>query len=298
MVARKISATEAGLPYFEVLELEKSANTFSLESHTRAKEALERGLEMSEPGFNIFVVGEDRSGRMTATLAFLEEEMAKRPPPPDWLYLNNFLQENQPHAFPLPSGLGKVFKTRLNSLISQIREGLVYAFDQEKMQGIIKSQTEQLNADILEKLNNLRSEAHDAGLEINQTQQGLVIVNSEKLAKATSESKNSSEEDGEDVNIRVQELEYKISQFTEWVTGEQIKIQQSSQNLGRKIADATISMLVKDLKEEFSEIQSICDWLDELQMDATENFHLFLPPQSNQANHPGYELPERRYAVN
>ena len=298
MVSRKISATEAGLPYFELVELEKSANIFSLESHTRAKEALKRGLEMSEPGFNIFVVGEDRSGRMTATLAFLEEEMAKRPPPPDWLYLNNFSQENQPHAFPLPSGLGKVFKTRLNSLISQIREGLVYAFDQEKMQGIIKSQTEQLNADILEKLENLRSEAHDAGLEINQTQQGLFIVNSEKKAKANSESKNSSEEDGEGVNIRVQALEYKISQFTEWVTEEQIKIQQSSQSLGRKIADAAISMLVKDLKEEFSEIQSICDWLDELQMDATENFHLFLPPRNNQTNHPGYELPERRYAVN
>lgn len=39
MVARKISATEAGLPYFEVLELEKSANTFSLESHTRGKDS-------------------------------------------------------------------------------------------------------------------------------------------------------------------------------------------------------------------------------------------------------------------
>ena len=296
MVSRKISATEAGLPYFEVLELEKSANTFSLESHTRAKEALERGLEMSEPGFNIFVVGEDRSGRMTATLAFLEEEMAKRPPPPDWLYLNNFLQENQPHAFPLPSGLGKAFKKRLNSLISQIREGLVYAFDQEQIQGMLKAQKEQLNAEIFEKLEKLRSEAHDAGLEINQTQQGIFVVNSEQKAKA--KSKNSPEEDSEGVDIRVQELEYKISQFTKWATGEQIKIQQSSQSLGRKIADATISMLIKNLKEEFSEIHSICNWLDELQMDATEHFHLFLPPSSNQTNHPGYEPPERRYAVN
>ena len=296
MVSRKISATEAGLPYFELVELEKSANIFSLESHTRAKEALKRGLEMSEPGFNIFVVGEDRSGRMTATLAFLEEEMAKRPPPPDWLYLNNFSQENQPHAFPLPSGLGKAFKKRLNSLIPQIREGLVYAFDQEQIQGMLKAQKEQLNAEIFEKLEKLRSEAHDAGLEINQTQQGIFVVNSEQKAKA--KSKNSPEEDSEGVDIRVQELEYKISQFTKWATGEQIKIQQSSQSLGRKIADATISMLIKNLKEEFSEIHSICNWLDELQMDATEHFHLFLPPSSNQTNHPGYEPPERRYAVN
>ena len=296
MVSRKISATEAGLPYFELVELEKSANIFSLESHTRAKEALKRGLEMSEPGFNIFVVGEDRSGRMTATLAFLEEEMAKRPPPPDWLYLNNFSQENQPHAFPLPSGLGKAFKKRLNSLIPQIREGLVYAFDQEQIQGMLKAQKEQLNAEIFEKLEKLRSEAHDAGLEINQTQQGIFVVNSEQKAKA--KSKNSPEEDSEGVDIRVQELEYKISQFTKWATGEQIKIQQSSQSLGRKIADATISMLIKNLKEEFSEIHSICNWLDELQMDATEHFHLFLPPSSNQTNHPGYEPPEQRYAVN
>ena len=43
---------------------------FSLASHARAKEALEFGLSTAEPGFNIFVAGADRSGRLTQTMAF------------------------------------------------------------------------------------------------------------------------------------------------------------------------------------------------------------------------------------
>ena len=75
MALTKIPAAEAGMPDFPFAPPLPEPDVFSLSSHARAKEALELGLQMREPGFNVFVVGDDRSGRMTATLKFLKDEM-------------------------------------------------------------------------------------------------------------------------------------------------------------------------------------------------------------------------------
>ncbi|UNM06599.1 MAG: AAA family ATPase [Holosporaceae bacterium] len=32
------------------------------------------------------------------------------PPPDDWIYLNNFQQENRPKYYAFPAGIGKEFK--------------------------------------------------------------------------------------------------------------------------------------------------------------------------------------------
>ena len=68
---RTLPASELGLPRF-AFERAAQAEVFDLESHARAREALDFGLSVAGIGFNIFVIGEDRVGRMTATLAYLD----------------------------------------------------------------------------------------------------------------------------------------------------------------------------------------------------------------------------------
>jgi len=89
MAARELTASEVGLPQFSFARTSR-VEVFDLDSHARAREALDFGLNVSGVGFNIFVVGEDRAGRMTATLTYLNEALAKRSPPNDWVYLNYF----------------------------------------------------------------------------------------------------------------------------------------------------------------------------------------------------------------
>src|SRR6185369_220221 len=66
MAARELTANEVGLPQF-IFAQTSHVEVFDLDSHARAREALDFGLNVSGVGFNIFVVGEDRAGRMTAT---------------------------------------------------------------------------------------------------------------------------------------------------------------------------------------------------------------------------------------
>ena len=105
MTARKLTAAEVDLPIAESLTY-GSGETFALSSHGRARQALELGLLDTDSGFNVFVLGEDQSGRMTSTLAFVQEQVTTRPPPDDWLYLNNFQAPGRPLPVRLPAGSG------------------------------------------------------------------------------------------------------------------------------------------------------------------------------------------------
>ena len=89
MTVTVLTTEEAGLPAFDI-NLTESADVCYRSSHERAREAIEFGLSIDDPGYNVFVVGEDRSGRMTAIMSFLRQHCADPQPAHDWVYLNNF----------------------------------------------------------------------------------------------------------------------------------------------------------------------------------------------------------------
>src|SRR6185312_3539542 len=95
MSTTKLQADAVGISRFTAKPV-MGAGVFDLTSHARAREALDFGLSVGALGFNIFVVGEDRSARMSATLAYLDAAMEKRPTPADWIYLNNFRHPDRP----------------------------------------------------------------------------------------------------------------------------------------------------------------------------------------------------------
>ncbi|MGY8961062.1 MAG: Lon-like protease helical domain-containing protein, partial [Alphaproteobacteria bacterium] len=140
--------------------------------HTRAREALEFGLGVTDPGFNIFVVGEDRSGRMTATLAYLERHLEGQPPPNDWVYLNNFRRQHRPRALPLPPGVGRKFRDRLAQLVPQLREALTTALGGDDHQNQVRRESKNLQRTVSATIEALRNEARALGLDIVQTEQG------------------------------------------------------------------------------------------------------------------------------
>jgi len=63
MTITVLTAEEVGLPAFEV-NLTETADVCHRSGHERACEAIEFGLSIDDPGYNVFVVGEDQSGRI------------------------------------------------------------------------------------------------------------------------------------------------------------------------------------------------------------------------------------------
>ena len=64
----------------------------------RAVQALQFGISMQRPGYNVFVMGEPGTGRFSYVQRYLTEQAKQRPTPSDWLYVNHFNEMREPHA--------------------------------------------------------------------------------------------------------------------------------------------------------------------------------------------------------
>lgn len=62
----------------------------------RAVEALQFGVAMPRPGYNVFVMGEPGTGRFSFVKRYLKAEGKRLQTPSDWVYVNHFDEPREP----------------------------------------------------------------------------------------------------------------------------------------------------------------------------------------------------------
>jgi Cdc6-like AAA superfamily ATPase len=75
----------------------------------RAVRAIQLGLSMNFPGYNIFVAGEPGTGRSTTVRFLLRDVYPYRPTPNDVAYVYNFQKPDMPLALRMPPEKGANF---------------------------------------------------------------------------------------------------------------------------------------------------------------------------------------------
>ena len=76
----------------------------------RAEAAARFGLEIDQPGYHLFVLGEVGSGRTSLLRQAMQAAAALRPAPPDLCYLHHFDTPERPRALRLPAGQGRLLR--------------------------------------------------------------------------------------------------------------------------------------------------------------------------------------------
>lgn len=100
----------------------------------RALSAMEFGLAIARPGYNIYVAGLTGTGKSTIMKAYIQKNIQERQAkeglfrPDDWCYLYNFADPDRPTIVRLAQGNGKSFKGQVGSLLQRLREELSKAF--------------------------------------------------------------------------------------------------------------------------------------------------------------------------
>src|SRR3989338_148160 len=86
----------------------------------RAVEALQFGVAMPRPGYNVFVMGEPGTGRFSFVKRYLKAEGKRLQTPADWVYVNNFDEPREQRALELPAGSAGAFIADINLLIDNL----------------------------------------------------------------------------------------------------------------------------------------------------------------------------------
>jgi len=298
MPLRTLTMEEVGLPDFDPGD-RQDGSPFDLSSHSRAREALETGLAMRDPGFNVFVVGEDRSGRMTETLAYLTKALKDRPIPDDWVYLNNFRRSHRPRPVRLPPGVGRTFRDAMARTIPSLRDALVQAFGGEEFQESVERAGEQVRDTVNAEIEALRQEAREARMTIVQTPQGMMIAALNEEDKPVG-IETLEEDRRSEVQEKAQEFGSRLADIMRRMAELQSELADDVIQMRRQAADLAVGAMIDPLLARFGKYTGLNRWLISMREDVLDNLILFQPaaPSAPGMQTEPKEPPERRYAVN
>ncbi|MGR8931584.1 MAG: Lon protease family protein [Gammaproteobacteria bacterium] len=119
---------------------------------SRAQAALAFGVAMKAPGYNIFVMGESGTGRLSMVSHYLSGYADKQEAPLSYAYVENFENPREPVTVELPSGEGHNFAKDIEKLIDDILATFPAAFEspsyQQKKTAIERRFNQRYNAAI------------------------------------------------------------------------------------------------------------------------------------------------------
>ena len=124
----------------------------------RAVEALQFGVAMPRPGYNVYVMGEPGTGRFSFVRRYLRAEGKRLHTPADWLYINNFDEPREPRVLKLEPGSAAAFIADINQLIDNLLATFPAVFEhpsfQQKKSAIDRAFNQRYDKalDVIEKL--------------------------------------------------------------------------------------------------------------------------------------------------
>ncbi len=171
MLSPTVDPTQLG--FEDTSELEPLTDIIGQE---RAVEALEFGLSMKSPGYNLYVSGPVGTGKATLVRQMVTRLAQATQAPSDWCYVNNFNDAYHPKAIRLGPGNGPVFARDMEEFVKVARVELPRAFESENYEKRKNEITEVVQRRREGLLAELQREAGDLGFSIEATPVGIASV--------------------------------------------------------------------------------------------------------------------------
>jgi len=237
----------------------------------RALRAIDFGLDVRGPGFNVFVLGYGGSGRMTTAERALVEHAAEQPTPGDWVYVHNFKDPLRPRAMRLPAGRARPLKQDMIGLVNFLKSDLRRTFEAEGYQRAATQLVRALDNQRAALLQEFDQRARPQGFTLARSeQQGLFVApigpqgepaTSEELAALSDEQRAALEQtqpavedDFNAVMRRAHDLE--------------LEARAKLQELDRQTAASTIDPLLDQLIVRYqADCPEVADYLEETRGD-------------------------------
>ena len=248
----------------------------------RGIKALEFGLNVDVKGYNLYIEGPGGVGKTKYTRNYLHKIATKKRVPPDWCYIYNFENPNEPIAVSLPAGQGKEFKDSMDGFIKEIKRDIKSTFsndDFEKEKDLIKKEFEAKRETLM---NKLAKDALKFGFQVKSAQNGIYMtpvldgkaLSEDEFDKLDDEIKNQYEKKSEVVQEMIMDA---ITQIKEIERASDKKISEWQSN----VALLTVNVHINYLKSKYRRNKKINHFLNDVKHDVLKNIPAFLEDETN-----------------
>jgi predicted ATP-dependent protease len=141
----------------------------------RAVRAIDFGIGLRRPGFNVFVAGPSGSGRTSTVAHFVRKQAENERTPNDWVYVYNFNTPLRPRAMNLPPGRAKLFKQDMAAVVTYLQRDLPAAFEIDEYRQAASKITRQADDDRAKLFEALDAQLKQNGFLLGRSEQGLFV---------------------------------------------------------------------------------------------------------------------------
>ena len=234
----------------------------------RAVRALEFGLGIDAPGYNIYVVGYPGTGRTTTLTSFLRQATRERLVPDDWCYVHNFHDPLQPVAVRLPAGVGRQLVQDMNELIEDCLRNIPGVFETQEY----RDKMEEAVREVQE-----RKETISNGIEQAARQQGFIVQPS-STGIVTTPLKDgkplSMEEYGKLPDEEREDFRKKSDELQEFINQQLVELRRSEREgirrraeVDKEVALGVIEPTFIDLRQRYKDVPELMHYLEDVRED-------------------------------
>ncbi len=271
----------------------------------RALSALEFGLDIDGHGFNIYILGESGTGKLTTIKNILKEKSKNETPPKDWCYVYNFKDNDNPLALSLPPGKGISFQKNMDEMISVLRQEIPKILDSKEYEKQRASIIENFQSEQKEHFSSLEKEAKKNEFILRKTVSGLVLVPVKKTGETMSEKEY--EDLKPELKSKVEAigkaLQEKLDDAIRIVRDEEKKIKEIIKDLERQATHSSVEHRIEDIRTTFRNEADVSKYLDEVKEDILDNLDDFKLQEEHAPAMPFMKPPKsepsfNKYAIN
>ncbi len=271
----------------------------------KAMNALDFGLSLDSAGFNIYMLGENGTGKLTTIKSILTKKSPGEPVPSDWCYAYNFKDPDVPMAIALEPGRGVVFQKDMDELIKILRVEISKVFESKEYEKQKNRLVEEFQKKQKDLFSSLEDEAAAKGFSIRKTVSGLLTV----PVKKTGEPLNEEEFEALDEKTRkkIEEigklLQEKLDDIVRAIREGEKLVKELLGRLEREVALSAVGHLIDELKSKYHDHEKITLYLEDVKEDVLAHLEDFKVQEEQAPPLPFMKLPKveptfTRYTVN
>lgn len=291
---------------FKVKSTAQLGKTHDIISQDRAVGAINMGLGIRKPGYNIYVAGIQGTGKTSVIRSFLEKWSGDSPAPSDWIYVYDFNDTEAPKVIRMSSGEGRKFKKRMDNLVKSLRDLVPTALQSEDYENAVNAYVSASNERKAKLYADLEKLAKSMDFVIKSTRMGIEtipIVDGRPLTEK--EYGKLGDQDRGSIEDRRSQLEPEVLDFARKVRAIEQETSSYVESLRNDLGLQLVGRELDPVIEEYKASPEILTYLNKVKEHILENLLDFVDVNDDQqddaqAHFAGLEQRDRfvKYKVN
>ena len=243
----------------------------------RAVNSIEFGLKMKHKGYNIYIAGVSGIGRTNYAKSLIKKNIKFNENLKDWIYVNNFRNNNEPVALSFKAGVGKEFKNDIDDIIEKLKVEIPKIFNSKEYENHNRILMTELENNIHSIIDELNEFAKPKGFKFQITERGLLSVPIKEDGQLMEESElgNLTPSEIRELRERGLKLNQESKEYIDKIKSCEDIYKNKSNELDRNVGRSLVGFYGQYLLTKYGEDEKVNKYINALCNDIVNNIAKF-----------------------